>query len=654
MLQVTHLSDCFLSLEEDILTIGNACISRDFDVKNGTFLSLTDRVSGREYPDATRIENPVISLTDAAFSITSAIENNFGTSEDFLSVSLTYATGEASLTILFSIFPGLPFIQTGMTLTTRGGNFVPSIQPPQYLSETPFDKSQILDSVTFGGKHRRMTAYSLYDFSDHRSQPVRTCTFSLYHAGKHDEWGQVFHVTNPLDGVELLLVKNAPVCQSHLAQVVPDLRVEGDHFYLCGAGVDYRELPAGELPLYSSTIGVGKNLMKAHRDLLRAINRGKGPLFTMENTWGDRSGDTKLCDAFIQKEIDAARLIGFDFVQIDDGWSKGTVDTKSGFLNHVWEGYYTADPEYWSISKKKFPDGFRQVCNYGKEMGVEVGLWFSPDSEDEFANWQRDADTLFDFYTKYGIRYFKLDGIHLDTKKAEGRMKALLDELTRRSKGNMMFQMDVTAGRRFGFLYHRQHGTLFVENRYTDFVNYYPHATLRNLWLLATLLPTRQLQFEFLNNRRNPEKYGDDPLAPIHYDMDYLFATVMMSNPLVWMELSELDPRDIPPLRRIVSVWRAHRDALYKADISPIGEEPSGFGFTGFFADGGESAYALLFREMAETNSFTFAIPALSGKDYTIEVLDATGSSTVFPAQNGLQATFPRERSYLFAKIVTK
>ena len=136
--------------------------------------------------------------------------------------------------------------------------------------------------------------------------------------------------------------------------------------------------------------------------------------------------------------------------------------------------------------------------------------------------------------------------------------------------------------------------------------------------------------------------------------MDYLFATVMMSNPLVWMELSELDPRDIPPLRRIVSVWRAHRDALYKADISPIGEEPSGFGFTGFFADGGETAYALLFREMTETNSFTFAIPALSGKDYTIEVLDATGSSTVFPAQNGLQATFPRERSYLFAKIVTK
>ncbi|MBR5868642.1 MAG: alpha-galactosidase, partial [Clostridia bacterium] len=633
--------------------IGNQCISRDFDIKSGTFLSFTDRVSGQQYPDSTKLQNPVIRLTDADCALSSAIENNLGASEDFLSASITYTSGETILTIRFSIFPGLPFIQTGMTLTTGGGSFAPIVDQPHYASETPFEQSQVLDSVVFGGKHRTMTAYSLYDFSDHRSQPVRSSTFSLYHNGKQDEWGQVFHVTNRLDGAELLLVKNAPVCQSHLHHTVPDLRVEGEHFFLCGAGVDYRELPAGELPLYSSTIGIGKHLLKTHRDLLRAINRGKGTLFTMENTWGDRSGDTKLCDAFIQKEIDAAQQIGFDFVQIDDGWSKGTVDTKSGFLNHVWEGYYTADPEYWSISPKKFPDGFSRVCDYGRKKGVEVGLWFSPDSENEFASWQRDADTLFDFYTRYGIRYFKLDGIHLDTKKAEHRMKAMLDELTRRSKGDMMFQMDVTAGRRFGFLYHRQHGTLFVENRYTDFVNYYPHTTLRNLWLLSKLLPTRQMQFEFLNHRRNPEKYGDDPLAPIHYDMDYLFATVMMSNPLVWMELSELDPRDIPPLKRIVSIWQAHRDALYRADVTPIGEEPSGFAFTGFFADGGDGdSYVLLFREHTEHTDFHFAIPQLAGRSYSIEVLDATGGAEASSTAAGLQATFPRERSYIFLRLI--
>lgn len=129
MLQIPRLSDCFLSPEENILTIGNACIFRSFDVINGIFLSFIHRVSGKEYPDATRIENPVISPTDAVCSVSSSIENHFGASEDFLSVSLTYTTGENSLTIRFPVFPGLPFIQTGVTLTTGGAPSRPVCRP---------------------------------------------------------------------------------------------------------------------------------------------------------------------------------------------------------------------------------------------------------------------------------------------------------------------------------------------------------------------------------------------------------------------------------------------------------------------------------------------------------------------------------------------
>ena len=40
-----------------------------------------------------------------------------------------------------------------------------------------------------------------------------------------------------------------------------------------------------------------------------------------------------------------------------------------------------------------------------------------------------------------------------------------------------------------GYLAAREYGTLFVENRYTDFGNYYPHRTLRNLWMLARYVP---------------------------------------------------------------------------------------------------------------------------------------------------------------------
>ena len=238
-------------------------------------------------------------------------------------------------------------------------------------------------------------------------------------------------------------------------------------------------------------------------------------------------------------------------------------------------------------------------------------------------------------------------------------MTNLITELTRRSGGRVHLQLDVTNGKRFGFLYQRAYGTVFVENRYTDSVNYYPHETLRNLWTLAEVLPTRHFQFEFLNNRRNVELYGDDPLAPANYSMDYLFAVTMMSNPLVWMELSELDERDVPVLARAIGAWRTCRDDLYRADIAPIGDMPTGFAFPGFYADCGDVGYVLAFRESAADNTGFYSIPALAEGNWTATILDACGGATE-AVQNGLRVetmaggvsvTFPSERSYVLVKV---
>lgn len=101
-----------------------------------------------------------------------------------------------------------------------------------------------------------------------------------------------------------------------------------------------------------------------------------------------------------------------------------------------------------------------------------------------------------------------------------------------------MLQQDITAEQRMGYLAAREYGTLFVENRYTDFGNYYPHRTLRNLWMLARYVPAQRMLFELLNPARNTERYRADPLAPGRYTADYLFASVMAAQPLLWMELS--------------------------------------------------------------------------------------------------------------------
>ncbi len=229
---------------------------------------------------------------------------------------------------------------------------------------------------------------------------------------------------------------------------------------------------------------------------------------------------------------------------------------------------------------------------------MKLALWFSPDSSRDFKNWKRDASTLLELWRKCRITAFKLDGVKLRTKAAERNYLSLLSRVTEESKGVIALQQDITAEDRTGYLWQKQYGTLFVENRYTAWGNYYPHNTLRNLWTLSRFFPARKFQFELLNNRLNREQYPNDPLAPEKVDIRYELAAVFFANPLFWMELQHLTPEDQKALGSLLSVWKSCRKELADAEIIPIGRIPSGASVTGFQADcGNGSGYLLLFRE---------------------------------------------------------
>ena len=105
----------------------------------------------------------------------------------------------------------------------------------------------------------------------------------------------------------------------------------------------------------------------------------------------------------------------------------------------------------------------------------------------------------------------------------------------------VIFNLDATAGRRGGYHYMNEYGNIFLENRYTDWGNYYPYRTLRNLWMLSRYVPAEKMQIEFLNKWRNADKYdAADPFAPARYSFDYLFAITLAAQPLAWMEASNL------------------------------------------------------------------------------------------------------------------
>ena len=143
-------------------------------------------------------------------------------------------------------------------------------------------------------------------------------------------------------------------------------------------------------------------------------------------------------------------------------------------------------------------------------------------------------------YREYGIRIFKIDGLTIPTKKAEINLRNLFDKVLAETDNKVMFNLDATASRRGGYHMFNEYGNIFLENRYTDWQNYYPYWTLRNLWMLSKYVPAEKLQIEFLNKWRNTEKYGDDPFAPHRYSFEYLFATTMAGQPLAWFEASNL------------------------------------------------------------------------------------------------------------------
>jgi len=78
----------------------------------------------------------------------------------------------------------------------------------------------------------------------------------------------------------------------------------------------------------------------------------------------------------------------------------------------------------------------------------------------------------------------------------------------------MVLDFDITAGQRGGYFCFNKYGNIFLENRYTNWGNYYPYRTLRNLWMLSEYVPVERLQVEFLNNWRKRGMYVNDPFAP--------------------------------------------------------------------------------------------------------------------------------------------
>jgi alpha-galactosidase len=258
---------------------------------------------------------------------------------------------------------------------------------------------------------------------------------------------------------------------------------------------------------------------------------------------------------------------------------------------------------------------------------------------------------LLGLFQRHGIRSFKLDGIKLRTRLGEARFGRFLDALEHGSGGRIVVVLDVTSEVRQGYFREIEHGVLFLENRYTDWGNYYPYRTLRNVWQLSRWIPAQRLHIECLNPQRNASVYGGDPFAPQRYPISYLYAITMIGHPLAWMEVQHLDAADSAALRHVADWHAANHQRLLTADIQPVGELPNGRSWTGFrfaFPDG--HCGLLVFRDSTEREESVFTIDHAGP---FIQRAGNTEATTGSLPRGRLRLRLPARRSWAFLETGT-
>ena len=561
------------------------------------------------------------------------------TEEPSLVAQISSTGSDGTITCIFQVFENSPAIVTRVIADLR--NF-PEVDESQSVMEDMLlsVKGIELLSPTFLDRtdknHGPLVIEDSYKFNEDKTISTR---------------GNVFIFTNPKASAGFILIKHAPLPNSRPAPVSSDIKwdCKANRLRMYGHGIDSINGKGYQYAVITFSGGKGGRiaaLQKYYRLLRRYDPYRDGML--QSNTWGDRSRDGRLGESFMLLEIESAAQLGIDVVQIDDGWQKGASKnsvTKGG----IWEGFWEKDTGFWTANPDRFPNGLDPIVTAAKRHRMKIGLWYAPDSSNNMANWKKDAERVLEIHRDHGIDYFKFDAIEVASMQARKNVYDFLERVIEESDGKIAIDMDITAQSRLGYFGSPFTGPLYVENRYTDWTNYYPHRTLRNFWLLSQYTDPVCLRMEFLNNERNWQKYGTDPLAPAKYRPAYLFASVMFASPLAFFENSGLSDDYVASVKPLIKVWKENRKDIYSGSIMAIGDQPSGKSWTGFISVSPDKSkvYILVFREINMLDKWTSVLDADLAGAYKIRKLYGNGDV----ALNGkvLNAIIPQQKDFIFA-----
>ncbi len=469
-------------------------------------------------------------------------------------------------------------------------------------------------------RHWKVSITRFEEATDHHNNLVQSDEILTYRKALPLR-GNILVARSPNKNLSYLLAKLSPLDWSQQTYPGYDFIVDQESITVNGLGLS-NEVEEGWQRGYGFAYGIfGSNeldmLLGLHRyQFQKRSLRPDRDEMVLANTWGDRSKDSRMNEGFVLEEISLAAKLGITHLQLDDGWQAGSSRNSASRKGTKWDDWTTDD---WKPHEQRFPQGLDPIINRANQEGINICLWFNPSKESDYEKWERDAEILSMYYTKHEINTFKIDGVSLSSKVAEIRLRNLFDHVLEETEGKAVFNMDVTAGSRMGYWYFGEYGNIFLENRYTDWANYYPYQTLRNLWMLSKYVAPQRIQVEFLNKWRNQEKYPlTDRYQPYSIPFEYIMATTFAGQPLAWMELSGLPGKGLEAaslLRHYVSIQSAFHNGI----ILPIGNEPDGKSWTGFQSIvSDKEGYFLVYREQHPIHHQELKVRLAIGKSYEL------------------------------------
>ncbi|NLB70161.1 MAG: alpha-galactosidase [Lentisphaerae bacterium] len=604
---------------EDTLILGNSQIRRTWNWNDGQLITkeIKDVVRGISVKSKSREPDLFIpNLTDekplnSSFNVVRHAGTNLVQEHVEAIVETDFNNG--TLRRSFKIFAGVPAIK--MTLWARFKKTVVSrMREDADFKDSIEDDSQavvsssaysVMDKVPIDGVHWKAVSAEFRDATDHCNNLVEEHSIFVF-TQKTNLVGNILFL-NPFitDSPSLFVVKESPCGAAQLDWCGHDFAVARDAAEITGSGFTEESIE-GWVRGYGCAVGVAGNTdaerlkaLRSYQKCLRVMLPERDNMVLM-NTWGDRGRDGRLRESFALLEIEVAKELGVTHFQLDDGWQKGLSH------NSAFEGGEFPDlarrPDFWEPHPERFPNGLAPVIEHGRKNGIDICLWFNPSSANDYESWEADAEVLISLYRKYGVTVFKIDGVTVATKLGEMRLRKMLEKVQNVSSGKVVFNLDVTAGRRFGYHYFYEYGNIFLENRYTDWGNWYPSWTFRNLWQLSKYIPPERIQAEFLNNMRNTDMYSpEDVLAPTRVPFDTALAITLAGQPLAWFEGTGLQRGDsFNRAAELLSIYKKISNELHSGIILPTGDEPYGFSLSGFISLDNESGgWLIIIREAA-------------------------------------------------------